>query len=82
MASNDDSKARLRLAVRILFQTLRQAPPVTLNEIAQLQFLAESDEEREMPPDRLARRVIERESESKRMGMPPFNPRLPRFDPN
>jgi hypothetical protein len=58
-----DSAARLKLAGRILTKRLGGGPPVLLSEIAQLRFLAESDEERAMPIDRLARRVIERERE-------------------
>jgi len=39
-----------------------------LSEIAHLRFLAESDEEMAMGPDRLAQTVIEREG--RRMGIP------------
>ena len=67
MAEDEDCRGRIRFAARILFQSLRKAPPLTLNEIAQLRFLAISDEEQEMPVEKLARIVLERES--KRMGL-------------
>jgi len=65
-----DSVARAKLAGRILWQTrFRDRQPILLSEIAQLRFFAESDAEREMPPDELARLILARES--KRMGYPP-----------
>jgi hypothetical protein len=67
MPEDEDSRARIRFAARLLFQSLRKAQPLTLNEIAQLRFLAISGEEREMPVEELARRVLE--PESKRMGL-------------
>jgi hypothetical protein len=61
--NGDDSTARLRLAARILMRRMRTGqPPVTLEEIAQLRFWAETDEEREMPIENLARAILLRES--------------------
>lgn len=60
--SGGDSAARLRLAARILMRRLGTGqPPVTLEEIAQLRFLAETDEERVMPIEKLAEAIILRE---------------------
>ena len=69
MSPNEAWRERVKLAVRILLGVRRQGPPVTLNQIAELRFLAESDEERDMPVERLARIIIERES--KRAGKAP-----------
>ena len=69
MPPNDAWRGRVKLAARILLGIGRQGPPATLNQIAELRFLAESDEERDMPVERLARVVIERES--KRAGKAP-----------
>ena len=66
-----DAKARIKLAGRILMQTTVQGgPPVTLNDIAELRFWAESDEERNLPPAKLAQIILEREQ--KRVGYPPL----------
>lgn len=46
---------------------LGHGPPVTLNEIAELRFFAESDEERDLPLEELARVIMIRES--RRMGV-------------
>jgi hypothetical protein len=73
--SGDDSMARLRLAKRILMQKLGTGqPPVTLGDIAQLRFLAETDEEREMPVEKLAAAVIQRETKTKGKGLSPEDP--------
>jgi hypothetical protein len=62
MLRNEESEARIRLAGRVLVQTVfAGGPPVLLSEIAQLRFFAESDEERAMPVEQLARIIIERE---------------------
>jgi hypothetical protein len=67
MVRNEESDTRIKLAGRILIQTrFGGRQPILLSEIAQLRFLAESDEELEMPLARLALVVIERERE--RMG--------------
>ena len=72
---------RIRLAARILLRKIRTgAPPTTLEDIARLRFLAETDAEREMPVEQLARVVIEREQSRK--GYPPSSGQLPRFTPN
>jgi hypothetical protein len=69
MVRNEESDARIKLAGRILIQTrFGGRQPILLSEIAQLRFLAESDEEREMPLAGLALVVIERERD--RMGYP------------
>ena len=68
--SREDRGSRLRLAGRILMRRMGKGqPPVTLEEVAQLRFLAESDEEREMPIEKLAAAILERES--RRRGYPP-----------
>lgn len=65
---NEDSRVRLKLAGRILTQIrYGGGPPILPSEIAQLQFLAESESEAAMPLDQLAQTVIERER--KRMGI-------------
>jgi len=70
---NKESAARVRLAGRILTQwKYRGGQPIVPVEIAQLRFLAESDEEREMPIEKLALAVIERER--RRIGYPPPEP--------
>lgn len=69
MSANDAWRERVKLAARILRGMRRQGPPVTLNQIAELRFLGESDEEREMPVERLARIVIERESKRAGKGL-------------
>lgn len=69
MPPNDAWRGRFKLAACILLAMRRQGPPATLNQIAELRFLAESDEERDMPVERLARIVIDRES--KRAGKLP-----------
>jgi hypothetical protein len=70
-AMDPESAARINLAGRILARRMSggDGPPVLLSEIAQLRFLAESDEEREMPIERLAVVVIDRER--RRMGIRP-----------
>ncbi len=66
----EEASRRIRLAGKILIRRgFENGPPVLLSEIAQLQFLAESDEERALPAEKLAVIVIERER--KRMGHPP-----------
>lgn len=78
---NEDSTARVKLAARILIQRrCGGGPPILLSEIAELRFLAESDEEREMPIEELAQVVIERER--KRMGFPPPDHGLPNLGRN
>ena len=71
MIRDEDSVARVRLAGRILKQIrCGGGQPIILSdlsEIAQLRFLAESNEEAEMPLDKLALKVIEREG--MRMGI-------------
>ena len=75
------AEARIRLAARILLHKLRGgAPPATLEDIARLRFLAETDAEREMPVEQLARVVVLREQ--KRMGIVPSTPRLGGFTSN
>ncbi len=75
------AEERIRLAGRILLHKLRSgAPPATLDDIARLRFLAETDAEREMPIEQLARVVLQREQ--KRSGFPPPDGQLPRFTPN
>jgi hypothetical protein len=69
--SGGDSTARLRSAARILMRRIGTGrPPVTLEEIAQLRFLAETDEEREMPIEKLAEAVILREVKRKSLLLP------------
>jgi hypothetical protein len=69
-----DREVRVRLAARILFRKLGKGqPPVTLEEIAQLRFLAETEEEREMPIEKLAQAVIGRELRGKAF-RPPESP--------
>jgi hypothetical protein len=63
-----NSVARIKLAGRFLKQMRSGGgQPITLSEVGQLRFLAESDEEMELRLDQLALTVIERES--KRMGI-------------
>lgn len=70
MHGKEESAARIKLAGRILLQ-LRTGggQPIIPSEIAHLRFLAESDEEGQMPLDKLAETVIWREG--RRMGYPP-----------
>ena len=68
MLRNKESEARIKLAGRLLVQMKSgDRQPILPNEIAQLRFLAESKEESEMPLDRLAQTIIERERN--RMGI-------------
>ncbi len=68
MPRTQESDARIKLAGRILVQLrTRSGQPLLQSEVAQLRFLAESDEELKMPVDELAQTVIERER--KRMGI-------------
>lgn len=75
-----DAEERIRLAMRFMLHKLRGgSPPVTLEDIARLRFLAETDAEREMPVEQLARAVLQREQ--RRKGYPP-DAQLSRFTPN
>jgi hypothetical protein len=47
----------------------RDGRPILLSEIAELQFPAESDEQRALPPEKLAVEIVKRES--RRLGFPP-----------
>ena len=68
MARSVDSDGRIKLAGRILLQLRsKSGQPILQSEIAQLRFLAESNDEMQMPLDQLAQTVIEREC--KRMGI-------------
>lgn len=68
---NENAKARIKLAGRMIMQaTVKGGPPVTLDDIAQLRFWAESDGERDLPPAQLARIILLREQE--RLGYPPL----------
>jgi hypothetical protein len=70
MAANEDSVARIKLVWRIMRQRmLGDSYPVLLSEIAELRFLAESDDERAMSDEDLARAVLNREC--RRMGFDP-----------
>jgi hypothetical protein len=72
MLRNEESVGRIKLAARILIQVrCGGGQPIILSEIAQLRFLAESDEELRMPFEQLARIVLERES--KRIGFDPVD---------
>ncbi len=62
MSRTQESDAQIKLAGRILLQLrTRGGQPLLLSKIAQLRFLAESDDELNMPLDQLAQTVIERE---------------------
>ena len=66
----EEAAARIRLAGRILRQLrFHDAQPLVPAEMAQLQFLAESDEERAMPVEKLAMAILQRET--RRLGFPP-----------
>ena len=67
MERNEESTARLRLAWRIFREMSFRGRPILLSEIAELRFLAETDEEREMPINELVLAVTQREL--KRMGV-------------
>jgi len=67
MERNEESMARIRLAWRIFREMSLGGRPVLLSEIAELRFLAETDEEREMPIRDLVLAVTQREL--KRMGV-------------
>ncbi len=77
----EEASRRIRLAGKILIRRgFGNGPPVLLSEIAQLQFLAESDEERALPAEKLAVIVIDRERT--RMGHPPPSEGLRRISNN
>lgn len=67
-ADKETARARIDFVGRLILRRLSAGPPVTLEEIAQLRFLAESDAEREMPVEELARVVLMRERQ--RLGLP------------
>lgn len=67
MERNEESMARIRLAWRIFREMRLGGRPILLSEIAELRFLAETDEEREMPVKELVLAVTKREM--KRMGI-------------
>jgi hypothetical protein len=70
MADHEESRARLKLAWRIFRQRrLKDGRPVLLSEIAELRFLAETDEERAMTDEALAQAVTQREL--RRLGIDP-----------
>jgi hypothetical protein len=70
MIRDDESIARVKLAVRVLLQVrCRSGQPLLPSEVAQLRFLGESEEESVMPLEKLAITIIERERD--RMGIPP-----------
>jgi hypothetical protein len=72
--SGEDRAARLHLAKRILMGRIGSGqPPVTLEDIAQLRFWAETDEERAMPIEKLADAILRRE----RKGKNPLRPEDP-----
>ena len=57
-----DSFVRVQLACHILYESVARAPGgVTPEQIAELRSLAETDAEREMQLDELARVIVHRE---------------------
>ncbi len=70
MQRSEESDARLRLAVRILMQMrCWDRQPILQSEVAELRFLAESEDEMKLPLGELAAAILRRETT--RMGFPP-----------
>jgi len=73
---DEQSRSRLKLAGRVLLQlSCGGGQPLLLSEIAELQFLAESGEERNLPLDQLERAIIKRET--RRSGVRPYENAFP-----